>query len=450
MAVTDAFKSAKLFGLAVGLTMCGSGVGSFSANPFIAWMLESWTWRELMLIESAILLHSMVSASCFHHLDAINFRNRANTLLETKNDAVEAHPEDVEGLAMTEINDYALEDDTEEKVRTQCCARSCCIETVWSFLRYILCLPSRYRFKQDSLQRKSQLTSIYEFEEASHDDSCVEFWNAFTVSLKQLVSTGLWRNPDFLAYIIANSLTGLGVVIPWTFIYDHCLISLSRDGELDHLNASHVSWLPALIGLGSLSGQIFFGLVTSRFCNCLSKHSSPEPGSELAVPIHNPCSRFFRHVQARSRCFLLFAGVLAWNGLTTLLIALLPFDQLATQVSSSVSFFQFPIGITMGAACFLTGISYGGLYVLYPQILMQTVGEQLWAAGLGVFLFLNGAMNLVGTTISGRLFDSTGSYTPAFLVAACIPFVGLLVLAIEQLVQYQFTRGVRRHSTTSA
>ncbi|KAF8563412.1 hypothetical protein P879_10074 [Paragonimus westermani] len=147
-----------------------------------------------------------------------------------------------------------------------------------------------------------------------------------------------------------------------------------------------------------------------------------------------------------NRLLILFLSVLLWNALTTLIIALLPLSDLAGKLSAEVGFFSVPIGQAMTVACLGVGISYGGLYVLYPQILMSTLGDELWVAGLGVFLLFNGAMNLVGTTIGGRVFDSTGSYKSVFIFAACVPLVSVVITICGQIIQFHRNR----HSDSSA
>ncbi|KAF5402157.1 Monocarboxylate transporter [Paragonimus heterotremus] len=434
MAVTVTFKDHKYFGLAVGLAMCGSGIGSFASSPFVAWLLESWTWREVMIIESAILLHSYISASCFHHLDATRFNL----------------PRPAESVQVSTFNSA-----TASYSRPSSTAQRSSLDRLFRFFRYLLCIPSRYRFrrtyspllppepKPSKLEPVSSVALEADELEQAYDSGCHECWKALIDSLRQLTSPKLWTNPTFISFILANALTGAGVVIPWTFIYDHGVISLNKDNDLDVRNASLIAWLPSLIGIGSLLGQILFGLITSpigqfkRLSNCFRRPVDvEEPGTQ---PVR---ARFCRRIWSveSTRLLILFLAVLLWNALTTLTIALLPLPDLAGKLSSEVSLFSVPIGQAMAAACLCVGISYGGLYVLYPQILMNTLGEELWAAGLGIYLLFNGAMNLIGTTIGGQIFDSTGSYKSAFIFAACVPLVGMVITTCGQIIQFRRNR----------
>ncbi|TGZ65459.1 hypothetical protein CRM22_005863 [Opisthorchis felineus] len=452
------------FGLALGLTMCGSGVGSFAFNPFVAWLLESWTWREVLFIEGAILLNSMVSASCFHHLDAIRFP------IAVKKSSLDLY-QTIGGEPLTQLSVMVGEARATEAVprsiqipdeeNAEFNNPSTSFRRLWSCIRYAMCIPSRCRFRAlgCSTTPVSAADTIEDIrgDMANERSGCADFLTAFKVSLKQLGSRGLWKNPTYIVYIFANGLAGAAIVIPWTFIYDHGILSLSdENGNLDDTNMSKVSLLPSLIGMGSLIGQITFGLITSQLgqlraplCSCwlTQTNNLGEQPPSISPEGKNPFLRFFRRTWSdKSLChLLLFMVVLLWSGLSTLLISLLPLSTLAGHISAHVSFFSLPIGRAMAAACLLVGISYGGFYVLYPQILIDTLGENLWPAGLGVFLFVNGAMNLIGTTIGGRLFDTYNSYKPAFLLASLILFVSLTIVLVQQTVHFLLRRRLSVH-----
>ncbi|KAG5445127.1 Monocarboxylate transporter 14 [Clonorchis sinensis] len=444
--------------------MCGSGVGSFAFNPFVAWLLESWTWREVLFIEGAILLNSMVSASCFHHLDAIRFpiavKKSALGLYQTIGGERLTQSSVMVGEAHTTgAAPRSVEIPDEETAEFNNPSTS--FRRLRSCLRYAMCVPSRCRFRTIGCSTTPVLAanSIEDIRGnmANEQSGCADFLTAFMVSLKQLGSRSLWKNPTYVVYIFANGLAGAAIVIPWTFIYDHGILSLSdENGNLDETNMSSVSLLPSLIGMGSLIGQVAFGLITSQLgqlraplCSCwlTQRNNFGEQPPSILPEGRNPFLGFLRCSWSdKSSChLLLFMIVLLWSSLSTLLISLLPLSTLASHISAHVSFLSLPIGRAMAAACLLVGISYGGFYVLYPQILIDTLGENLWPAGLGVFLFVNGAMNLIGTTIGGRLFDTYNSYKPAFLLASLILFVSLTVVVVQQTVHFLLRRRLSAH-----
>lgn len=93
---------------------------------------------------------------------------------------------------------------------------------------------------------------------------CPDFCSALAISLRQIVSPEIWRNATLVLFIIANSLIGASIVVPWTFIYDYLLVSLGGSDNLDSHIADQIAWLPSLIGMGSLFGEFF----THEFVVC--------------------------------------------------------------------------------------------------------------------------------------------------------------------------------------
>ncbi|KAH8869014.1 Monocarboxylate transporter 14 [Schistosoma japonicum] len=78
-------------------------------------------------------------------------------------------------------------------------------------------------------------------------------------------------------------------------------------------------------------------------------------------------------------------------------------------------------------------MSNGGLYVMFPQLIIDIVGADLWSPGLGLFLTFNGFMNLCGTNIGGQIYDTRGSYEIAFVIAAFLPLIAFLLMIIKEV-----------------
>lgn len=134
-----------------------------------------------------------------------------------------------------------------------------------------LCIPSLFRFRNYRLLLSHSNIIKTNAENSDYDIvnkeringirfsfGCPQFLQEFTSNFKKLFSPKLWKNPNFLFYVIANGIAGAGVVIPWTFIYDHVLTTLSylnAQNSIGDINNQDISWLPSLIGFGLLFGQ---------------------------------------------------------------------------------------------------------------------------------------------------------------------------------------------------
>nr|CAH8874376.1 unnamed protein product [Trichobilharzia regenti] len=439
MSVTAQFEKSSFFGIAIGITMCGSGVGAFASNYLLAWLLSIWNWREVLLIESAVLLNILVTASCSHHLDAeINTRppdEQKICFSEDSEDETRCHPNENSTQAFTNVGHF------------------------WTTFRFCLCVPSLCRFQRYQPlygQRNTISTEIEDNEQGIVNGqtvvrknisvklqscACPQFIQASKTNFKQLFSPKLWRNSNFLFYVITNGITGAGVVIPWTFIYDYVLSTLSSLNYRNHIglvNIDDISWLPSLIGFGLLFGQLFFGLITSQFgdigtcCeNCKEDVSNKDnccsPTSFKTIMMEKCKATKYRFHLA------VFLTVLLLNGVCTLSMAVIPLQSMRSP-TKHFALFSHPEGHLLALACFFVGMSNGGLYVIFPQLIIDIVGVELWSSGLGLFLAFNGAMNLCGTNIGGRINDTTGSYQTAFMIAACLPLISFILMISKELI----------------
>ncbi|CAH8652541.1 unnamed protein product [Schistosoma guineensis] len=408
MSVTAQFENSSYFGLAIGLTMCGSGVGAFGSNYLLSWFLSIWNWREVLLIESAILLNILVTASCSHHLDA-----ELNAITLVKHEL--SYPDGIEDT--NHQNKYPSEADF---------ASDCSITKYFlNSIPLCLCIPSLFRFRNYRLLLSHSNIIKTNAENSDYDIvnkeringirfsfGCPQFLQEFTSNFKKLFSPKLWKNPNFLFYVIANGIAGAGVVIPWTFIYDHVLTTLSylnAQNSIGDINNQDISWLPSLIGFGLLFGQLFYGLVTSQFgdigtcCKNNNQDCKVENGSSCCQPncfqsVNKKCSssKYKFHL-------VIFLITLLLNSSCTLTIALVPLWSVQSELKH-FELFSHQEGKLLALACFFVGVSNGGLYVMFPQLIIDIVGTELWSSGLGVFLTFNGLMNLCGTNIGGKFY----------------------------------------------
>ncbi|CAH8667786.1 unnamed protein product [Schistosoma bovis] len=437
MSVTAQFENSSYFGLAIGLTMCGSGVGAFGSNYLLAWLLSIWNWREVLFIESAILLNILVTASCSHHLDA-----ELNAITLVKHEL--SYPDGIEDT--NHQNKYLSEADF---------ASDCSITNYFlNSIPLCLCIPSLFRFRNYRLLLSHSNIIKTNAENSDYDIvnkeringikfsfGCPQFLQEFTSNFKKLFSPKLWKNPNFLFYVTANGIAGAGVVIPWTFIYDHVLTTLSylnAQNSIGDINNQDISWLPSLIGFGLLFGQLFYGLVTSQFgdigtcCKNNNQDCKVENSSSCCQPncfqsVNKKCSssKYKFHL-------VIFLITLLLNSACTLTIALVPLWSVQSELKH-FELFSHQEGKLLALACFFVGVSNGGLYVMFPQLIIDIVGTELWSSGLGLFLTFNGLMNLCGTNIGGKIYDTRGSYQMALLIAAFLPLFAFLLVVMKEI-----------------
>ncbi|XP_076298251.1 monocarboxylate transporter 12 [Lasioglossum baleicum] len=111
-----------------------------------------------------------------------------------------------------------------------------------------------------------------------------------------------------------------------------------------------------------------------------------------------------------------FVGGLGSSGLA---LALLP---MATSYAM-LSFF-----------CGLFGLSSGMYIGITTVILADMLGTEKLSSSYGISLFVNGVLQLVGPPVCGAIFESVGSYKPIFLAFGIILILGTALWAVVPLI----------------
>ncbi len=105
---------------------------------------------------------------------------------------------------------------------------------------------------------------------------------------------------------------------------------------------------------------------------------------------------------------------------------------LALQVATFVMLarVQGLVGLCTATATF--GYSYGALSALYPAIIGDFFGRARAGALVGAIFGIGGPFGAVGPLMAGTIYDATGSYVPAFVVAATLNAGALLALVLAR------------------
>ena len=108
------------------------------------------------------------------------------------------------------------------------------------------------------------------------------------------------------------------------------------------------------------------------------------------------------------------------------LFALLVFSGLQT---AALLFYSGVDGmLALYAVSVLFGLGYGGVNVCYPVLVREHLPPAEAGRRLGVILLFGTFGMALGGWLAGYLFDSTGTYTPAFLVGAAFNVANLIIV----------------------
>ena len=108
------------------------------------------------------------------------------------------------------------------------------------------------------------------------------------------------------------------------------------------------------------------------------------------------------------------------------LVALLAFSGLQT---AAMVFYAFVDGmLALYTVSALFGIGYGGISICYPVLVREHLPPAEAGRRLGVILLFGTLAMALGGWLAGHIFDSTGGYTPAFVIGAACNAVNLIIV----------------------
>ena len=108
------------------------------------------------------------------------------------------------------------------------------------------------------------------------------------------------------------------------------------------------------------------------------------------------------------------------------LVALLAFSGLQTAALLLYAVADGPLALY--AVSVLFGVGYGGVNICYPVLVREHLPRAEAGRRLGVILLFGTLGMALGGWLAGHIFDSAGSYTPAFLAGAAFNVINLIIV----------------------
>lgn len=91
--------------------------------------------------------------------------------------------------------------------------------------------------------------------------------------------------------------------------------------------------------------------------------------------------------------------------------------------------------LAIGAA--LTGLSYGALFSVFPAATAEYYGTKNMGVNYGIIFTSWGCAGVIGPLLAGKIYDTTGSYTNAYIISA-------VLLIIAGLMTFTFARTYKK------
>ena len=196
------------------------------------------------------------------------------------------------------------------------------------------------------------------------------------------------------AAIVAVLITRSGLIIPWS--------ARRTTGSAKNPATPGFPWLWLAFGSGSMAGLMALGHAAA----VMEHHGASAllvTGGVMFITGTNACGSFA-------------AGWLADRGLTRQVVFGLPLLAIAGLGWLATS----PGGLATVAGLAIIQIAYGGVIAVYPIVTTAMVGTTEAARVYGLAFNSWGIAGFAGPWIAGLLFEASGGYATAFIVAAVV------------------------------
>lgn len=404
--VAVSFYFEKRRSLATGIAVCGSGVGTFIFAPLTRALLDEFTWKGTVLIESAMLLNCILCGMVFRPLEMQPAATKPPTSVT---DA------DVKFVSVTEVP-VTIKYDDSSKVTSSCnaipqlskvsieegrrrtqseswmvhnakTAKSVSVSpdvlklSTRKDVFYTKSLDNIPMYKNDPDQYHKSIASMAA-DDPDKGKSCLEkfgFSKDAIRTFKQLMDFRLLLDVIFQLFAISNFLTSIGFVVPYIFLPDR--------GKENGLEKHEASWLISMVGISNTIGRIVFGYIADfKFVNRLMMYNT----------------------------VLVVCGVVS------------VFSFVCTNYASMMVY-SFCFGLLIGVYTCLT-----------PIVLVDLLGLEKLSNAFGLVLLYQGIGAVVGPPIAGAIFDSTKNYDNSFIMMGmCLLVSGLMLYPIPCIKRFQ-------------
>ncbi|KAL4220443.1 solute carrier 16 [Mactra antiquata] len=372
--------------LAIGISYCGSGVGSFMITPFVSYLIDVYTWRGSLLVLGGILLNCCVSSALYRPLDEdsgegfeienIEEVTIANGHSDSFHDVKQgiARNGEISHKPLTPLLPRTFAELRKEQLHAidsnnQGSHRS----LTWSHVsrrslnksiisQSILGSNASFGYMFDKRnQLKSSMSSLAVTKSFPKSDRTLaeESGNVFSNSIIEgMFPKALVLNINFIIMMISTLFIGVPSFVPISMLPDYARFTGS--------SLSQSAWLISTMGIGGTISRVVSGYLSDLKC------------------VHR--------LTLLGACLLILA-------VATVIVAMVPVYEVLITYSS------------------LYGVFFGALYVVQPIVLLEYFGADYIVEVMGIMMCVYGMSTIIGSPMAGWIFDRTNSYMTSFLVA---------------------------------
>lgn len=241
--------------LAMGISVCGSGIGSIVFNPLSKWLLDEYGWRGTLLIEAGLVLNCVAFSALYRPLpdnpcgtevnqqnnillanvfDTKESRERINCVENTEDstlncsECLEKRHTDINGALNNElIRHYDLHVPQKEVPNGE----------INEFSTFLIDNKEQIIANKDVPTKSTEMSTLA---------SCIK-------CSKELFRFSLLKDPSFLVFFLSGFLVSLAYNVPYTYLPDlaNSLGYSVSEGVL----------LISYLGIANTFGRVLFGIL---------------------------------------------------------------------------------------------------------------------------------------------------------------------------------------------
>ncbi|XP_075722136.1 monocarboxylate transporter 13-like [Rhipicephalus microplus] len=393
--------------LATGITVCGSGVGTFVMAPLIQALLRNYGWKGTLIICSGLSLQGVVAGSLMRPVggpsssdsDSLTNTYEPSELcagrgvrplavydVSSSVQSPTGRGSPTDALQLTMVPDQGGPDTFQSRIRLR------------RDLFYEGSLPDDQRqptaafFSADSsllegTERRSQIVTLVDNRNII---ARALFSYQMAAVLGEMLNFRLLSDGAFRVFSLSRIFCGIGYSVPYLFLTSRAVAELG-------VSETDASYLLSMVGFTNVVGRVAIGAASDRV--------------------------------RKYRVWIFIACIMVCGLSTVLSVLCRTYTELQVYAA------------TYGAAG-------GGFITLSSVVVVDMVGLDRLTNAYGLCLLCLGVAALIGPPLNGCVHDVSGSYAPGFILAGVSMYVaGVVLIAVPYLQSNKSRRHLSRTAT---
>ncbi|CAN7984380.1 unnamed protein product, partial [Ixodes hexagonus] len=251
--------------LATGMTVCGSGVGTFVLAPLIQLLMRTYGWKGTLIVCSGLSLQGVVAGFLMRPLRRASSRPTTESsssyepteLLTTRPRSLAVYEVSRPGTPPDDAQELRLADDGPDSFQAHVRVRKDLFYTGSPKEEHRQPVVSFFTTTESSRLESQGPSHVVTLVDNRNRLSRMLFSYQMAAAFREMLNFRLFGDPVFLDFAVSRFFCGLGYGVPFLFL-------ASRAGDEFGATQAQGSFLVSLIGLTNVIGRVLVGLTSDK------------------------------------------------------------------------------------------------------------------------------------------------------------------------------------------